>query len=294
MLIWHAGLSGSIPLKIAAIDNDQLSSLLNNTTIPLSETIFSWESLVVCVILFVTLPIINKLMLPAPAETIEIDPSQIPLDTNQNIDISTPALFVENHRLPILLLGLLGVFYLLDFIMSGQPIGLNTINFIFLVAGLLLHRSATSYLAALGEAVKGLTGIVLQFPLYAGIMGMMIGSGLAASMSEWFVSISDADTFTLLTFLSAGIVNIFVPSGGGQWAVQAPIVIPAAESLGIPLNKVAMAVAFGDAWTNMIQPLWALPLLGIAGLKIKDIMGYCTVILIWSGLVFTLSMVLFF
>jgi short-chain fatty acids transporter len=125
-------------------------------------------------------------------------------------------------------------------------------------------------------------------------MGMMIGSGLAASMSEWFVSISNADTFTLLTFLSAGIVNVFVPSGGGQWAVQAPIVIPAAESLGVPLNKAAMAVAFGDAWTNMIQPLWALPLLGIAGLKIKDIMGYCTVALIWSGIVFTLSMLLLF
>jgi short-chain fatty acids transporter len=125
-------------------------------------------------------------------------------------------------------------------------------------------------------------------------MGMIVGSGLAVSMSEWFVDISNAETFTLLTFLSAGIVNIFVPSGGGQWAIQAPIVIPAAQSLGVPLNHAAMAVSFGDAWTNMIQPLWALPLLGIAGLKIKDIMGYCTVTLIWSGLVFALGMVFLF
>jgi short-chain fatty acids transporter len=168
---------------------------------------------------------------------------------------------------------------------------LNTVNFIFLVMGLLLHRSPASYLAALNEAVKGVSGIVLQFPLYAGIMGMMVQSGLAVSMSEWFISISTADTFTLFTFLSAGVVNFFVPSGGGQWAVQAPIVIPAAQALGIPLNQVAMAVAFGDAWTNMVQPLWALPLLGIARLGIKDIMGYCTVALLWSGLVYSLGMV---
>jgi short-chain fatty acids transporter len=294
MLVWHAGLSASIPLKIAAADGDGLSALLNGNTIPLSETIFSWESLTICIVLFFTLPIVNKLMLPAPKETVEIEPRIINLHTDTKIKISTPAQYIENHRLPTLSLGLLGAFYLIDYIANGGVIGLNVINFIFLVTGLLLHQSSASYLTALSEAVKGLSGIVLQFPLYAGIMGMIVGSGLAVSMSEWFVDISNAETFTLLTFLSAGIVNIFVPSGGGQWAIQAPIVIPAAQSLGVPLNHAAMAVSFGDAWTNMIQPLWALPLLGIAGLKIKDIMGYCTVTLIWSGLVFALGMVFLF
>ncbi len=294
MLVWHAGLSGSIPLKIAATDNDELSNLMNGITIPLTETIFSWESLVICLILFITLPIINKMMLPPPSEIIEIDLNKVTAYIPPNQDITTPAHFIEQHRLPTLFLGLLGVYYLVDYIAAENAIGLNTINFIFLVAGLLLHKSSATYLAALSEAVKGLSGIVLQFPLYAGIMGMMVGSGIAVSMSEWFVSVSNADTFTILTFLSAGLVNIFVPSGGGQWAVQAPIVIPAALSLGVPLNQAAMAVAFGDAWTNMIQPLWALPLLGIAGLKIKDIMGYCTVALIWSGIVFILGMILLF
>ena len=144
------------------------------------------------------------------------------------------------------------------------------------------------------DAVKGTAGIVLQVPLYAGIMGMMVGSGLAVAMSEWFVSISNATTFPLFTFISAGIVNFFVPSGGGQWAVQAPIVLPAAESLGVPIHQAAMAVAFGDAWTNMVQPFWALPLLGIAGLSIKDIMGYCTVCLLWSGLVIGLGLMFLF
>ena len=294
MLVWHAGLSGSIPLKIASTDNDELSNLMNGITIPLTETIFSWESIVICLILFITLPIINKMMLPPPSEIIEIDLNKVTAYIPPNQDITTPAHFIEQHRLPTLFLGLLGVYYLVDYIAAENAIGLNTINFIFLVAGLLLHKSSATYLAALSEAVKGLSGIVLQFPLYAGIMGMMVGSGIAVSMSEWFVSVSNADTFTILTFLSAGLVNVFVPSGGGQWAVQAPIVIPAALSLGVPLNQAAMAVAFGDAWTNMIQPLWALPLLGIAGLKIKDIMGYCTVALIWSGIVFILGMILLF
>lgn len=294
MLIWHAGLSGSIPLKIAVSDGDVLGTLMNGTTIPLSETIFSWEVITICLVLFITLPIINRLMMPEPHETIEIQPEQSGEVEETPIQTNTPASRMENHRLPILLLGLLGGYYLVIHFMGGGKIGLNTVNLIFLVMGLLLHRSPASYLSALNEAVKGLSGIVLQFPLYAGIMGMMVSSGLAASMSEWFISISTADTFTLFTFLSAGIVNFFVPSGGGQWAVQAPIVIPAAQSLGIPLNQAAMAVAFGDAWTNMVQPLWALPLLGIARLGIKDIMGYCTVALLWSGLVFMLGMVFLF
>jgi short-chain fatty acids transporter len=183
---------------------------------------------------------------------------------------------------------------LAGYFIEGGKVGLNTVNFIFLVMGLLLHRSPASYLTAVNESVKGLSSIVIQFPLYAGIMGMMVQSGLAVSMSEWFISISTADTLTLFTFLSAGIVNFFVPSGGGQWAIQAPIVIPAAQSLGVPLNHAAMAVALGDAWTNMVQPFWALPLLGIAQLGIKDIMGYCTVALLWSGLVLCLGMVLLF
>lgn len=291
MLIWHAGLSGTIPLKIALSDGDVLSTLINGTTIPLSDTIFSGEVMTICLVLLITLPIINRLMMPEPHETIEIHPEQS--DTLEEISVrtNTPADRIENHRLPTLLLGLLGGYYLVDYFITGGKVGLNTVNFIFLVMGLLLHRSPASYLTALNEAVKGGSSIILQFPLYAGIMGMMVHSGLAVSMSEWFISISNADTFTLFTFLSAGIVNFFIPSGGGQWAIQAPIVIPAAQALGIPLNQAAMAVAFGDAWTNMVQPFWALPLLGIARLGIKDIMGYCTVALLWSGLVYSLGMV---
>jgi len=122
-------------------------------------------------------------------------------------------------------------------------------------------------------------------------MGMMVASGLAGVVSEAFISISNEHTFYLFTFYAAGIVNFFIPSGGGQWAVQAPIMLDAANMLGSDPGKVAMAVAWGDAWTNMIQPFWALPALAIAGLKAKDIMGFCLIVLIVSGAVIGLGLV---
>jgi len=138
--------------------------------------------------------------------------------------------------------------------------------------------------------VGGAAGIIIQFPFYAGIMGMMTDSGLAATLSRGFVAISNEVTFPLFTFLAAGIVNIFVPSGGGQWAVQAEIMLGAGEELGVSAARTAMSVAWGDAWTNMIQPFWALPALAIAGLSAKDIMGYCLMVLLFSGVVIGLGL----
>src|SRR5690606_31127336 len=143
-------------------------------------------------------------------------------------------------------------------------------------------------LHSLQQAIKGGAGIVIQFPFYAGIMAIMVQSGLAQSMSQWFVSFASAETLACWTVISAGIVNIFVPSGGGQWAVQAPVMIPAALELGADINRIAMAVAWGDAWTNLIQPFWALPVLAIAGLKAKDIMGYCLLQLAVTGVIISL------
>ena len=296
MLIWHAGLSGSIPLKVAFADGDSLGELLGGQSIPVSETIFSSEVLTICALIILTVPIVYRLMMPAADQVKEIKAELRDEEVEESKPASdmSPAEKLENSMLISLLLSGMGLYYLAGYFMDGGKLGLNSLNMIFLMLGLLLQKTPANYLRALHEAIRSTTGIVLQFPLYAGIMGMMVSSGLAVSISEWFISISTVDTFTLFTFLSAGIVNFFVPSGGGQWAVQAPIVIPAAQALGVPLNQAAMAVAFGDAWTNMVQPFWALPLLGIAGLGIKDIMGYCTVILLWSGFVTGLAMLILF
>lgn len=296
MLIWHAGLSGTIPLKVAVADGDSLGELLGGRSIPVGETIFSSEVLTICALIILTVPIVYRLMMPAADQVTEIPAELRDEDVKAPMPVSdmTPAEKLENSMLISLLLSGMGLYYIMGYFMDGGKLGLNSLNMIFLMVGLLLQKTPANYLRALNEAIRSTTGIVLQFPLYAGIMGMMVSSGLAVSISEWFISISTVDTFTLFTFLSAGIVNFFVPSGGGQWAVQAPIVIPAAQALGVPLNHAAMAVAFGDAWTNMVQPFWALPLLGIAGLGIKDIMGYCTVILLWSGFVMGLAMFILF
>ncbi|RKZ49104.1 MAG: short-chain fatty acid transporter [Gammaproteobacteria bacterium] len=296
MLIWHAGLSGTIPLKIAVADGDILGELLGGQSIPVSETIFSGPVLMISGLLILTVPIVYRLMMPAADQVTEIpDALRTTVVASHPVFAEmSPAERLENSMLVSLLLSAMGLYYLLGYFMDGGKLGLNSLNMIFLMLGLLLQKTPANYLRALNHAIGSTSGIVLQFPLYAGIMGMMVQSGLAVSISEWFVGISTAETFTLFTFLSAGVVNFFVPSGGGQWAIQAPIVIPAAEALGVPLNQAAMAVAFGDAWTNMVQPFWALPLLGIAGLGIKDIMGYCTVALLWSGLVMGLGMLFLF
>ncbi len=281
-LIWHAGLSGSIPLKIASADGF-MAKIMDGQSIPVSETIFSPLSLIIVLTLLISLPVLNSLMSPKSEDVVEFNPP-----AEEKEEEFVPKTFsdrLENSKIITGLTFLLGATYIVSHFVKGGGMGLNIVNLIFLTLGILLHGTPRKFLKAFNEAIRGTGGIVLQFPFYAGIMGMMVGSGLAASMSNFFVEISTANTFPLFTYFSAGIVNFFVPSGGGQWAVQGPIVIPAAKALGVPLSKAAMAIAWGDAWTNMVQPFWALPLLGIAGLGVRDIMGYCVVTFLWTGII---------
>jgi short-chain fatty acids transporter len=282
LLVWHSGLSGSIPLKIASIGDDALSQLLHGQTVPLVETIFAWQNIAIIIALAVSLPILNILMMPDKNNRLGLAVEEEPEPAVDQTAMS-PAEKLEHYPIINYLLVAIGTVYLFSFFSSDRSISLNEINLCLLLAGLVLHINPRNYLNAMNSAIGTSSGIILQFPLYAGVMGMMVGSGLAGAMSQWFVDISTAQSFPVITFVSAGVVNFFVPSGGGQWAVQAPIVVPAAAELGVPVSKAAMAVAWGDAWTNMIQPFWALPLLALSGLKLRQIMGYCVVILLWSG-----------
>ncbi|TDL30990.1 short-chain fatty acid transporter [Jeotgalibacillus sp. S-D1] len=285
-IIWHAGFSGSIPLSIATDGHPFMDQI---GIIPTSQTIFAGYNLIIILMLIITLPVLNRLMMPKKEETIVVDPAILEEETiEKTLEKSgmTPAEKLENSWVLSMVIGLLGISFLAYyFIQNGFALTLDLVNFLFLFLGILFHGTPRKYLAAVQDAVRGAGGIIIQFPFYAGIMGMMTASGLAAVMSEAFVNISTETTFPLFAFISAGIVNFFVPSGGGQWAVQAPIMLDAAQSLGADPAKVAMAVAWGDAWTNMIQPFWALPALAIAGLKAKDIMGFCLIVLFVSGAV---------
>ena len=158
---------------------------------------------------------------------------------------------------------------------------------------LFLHKNIRSFLSAVDDAIGGAAGILIQFPLYFGILGVMKDSGLINMMAEFLASNSTATSFPIITFFSAGLINIFIPSGGGQWAVQGPIIIQTATELNIPLGKAIMAMAYGDQLTNMLQPFWALPLLGITGLKAKEILPYTLFIMLVGMVIFLSSLILF-
>jgi len=290
-IVWHGGISGSIPLTIAT-DGHFSEKMIG--IISTDQTIFATFNIVIVLAMFLVLPFINRLMMPSKGDTVTVDPALLQDDLQAaTVDkmVETPAEKLENSRFISLLIGIFGLIFLFYyFTNNGFKLNLDIVNFLFLFLGILFHGTPRRFIDAVVNAVKGASGIIVQFPFYAGIMGMMTTSGLAVVMSEAFVAISNEFTFPFFTFISAGIVNFFVPSGGGQWAVQAPVMLEAAQTLGASIPKTAMAVAWGDAWTNLIQPFWALPALAIAGLKAKDIMGYCVLTLVVTGIVISLGL----
>lgn len=291
-IIWHGGFGGSIPLTIATADHPFAGMM---GVVPTSETIFSTFNLFIIAVIFITLPLLNRFMMPKPEDTITVDPKLLEDEIEvDDVVEKTPAARLENSFVLSMLIGALGVVYLVQhFVGKGFDLNLNIVNLIFFILGIIFHGTPKRFLAAVSNAVKTSGGIIIQFPFYAGIMGMMVDSELASIISQWFVSFSTESTFPLFTFYAAGLVNFFVPSGGGQWAVQAPVMLEAAQELGVSYAKTAMAVAWGDAWTNMIQPFWALPALAIAGLRAKDIMGYCVFVLVLSGIVVSIGLYFF-
>jgi len=304
-VVWHGGISGSIPLQVA--NQGALATVAPDIfdpsfIIPTSQPIFSPMNLVISGIIIFGLPFVCKAMMPDKEHVIEVDPAILvePEEVIEETSKFTPADKMERNKILWIIILLMGFAYIIyNFTQVGINLSLDFVNFIFMYVGVLLHGTLRKYIDAINEAAKSAGGIILQFPFYAGIMGMMTGANpetgvtLAGLISNAFVSISTVKTYPLFTFWSAGIVNFFVPSGGGQWAVQAPIMMPAGFEIGVDPAKTAMAIAWGDAWTNMIQPFWALPALSIAGLSAKDIMGYCVITLLFSGIIISAGLLIF-
>lgn len=304
-VIWHAGISGSIPLGMTALNAD---GVVDNTAgavteiVPTSQTIFSAWNLIMVLAVVVVVAFVNAKMHPDPKDVVSIDPKLLE-DAPDNTEVKarkdqTPAEKMENSMVLSYIVVVIGAIYLIYYFVNAGSIlnalSLNIVNLIFLILGIAFHKTPISYVRAITESAESAGGIILQFPFYAGIQGMMVtvgsnGVSLASAISTAFVNISTPRTFPVLCYLAAGIVNFFVPSGGGQWAVQGPIMMPAGLELGVTPAVTAMGIAWGDAWTNMLQPFWALPALGIAGLGARDIMGYCAIVLIASGIVTALG-----
>lgn len=289
-VVWHMGYSGSGPLTAATPDSFIAEQL--GGTLPVTETTFSSWNMIAAVATVVVVAGALALVAPRGADrVVELEIDARDGETAEE-EVVTPADRIDASRIPTLLTGVALVAYLVIHFARGGTITLDIVNWTFLALILLLVRSPFEIIRLTKEAASNVGEILLQFPLYAGILGMMTASGLIQVFSDAFVAIATPQTFGVLALLSAGLVNFFVPSGGGQFAVQAPIMLDAAERLGVDPAIPIMAVAYGDQWTNMIQPFWALPLLAIAGLKMRDILGYTTVTLLASGLVFAATMLL--
>lgn len=306
LMVWHGGISGSAPIKVA--ESGHLPSLMNGIiserqmallpdSIDFSLTVFSPMNIVATLLVLIILPTFMYLVgnrgksspfLPLPSNALKLEA----------VDV-TGAEKLDHSKLIGITVGVLLTVYCLyiafgSFTDKGFSfINPNFINLLLFSLSILLHQNFFRFLKAIDEAIAGASGILIQFPLYFGIMGVMNSSGLVNLFSDFFVSISNQTTFPLFTFLSAGIVNIFVPSGGGQWGVQGPIIMQAASDLGVSFPKCIMALAYGDQLTNMLQPFWALPLLGITGLKAKEILPY-TVALMLLGAAIYISVLLLF
>ncbi len=302
LLVWHGGLSGSAPLSMTTLFNAEKvlpSQFLEQyEPIVLSSSIGSTMNLFVSGGLLILVPVLLFLLAPrnkkdlrpisefgvdpGESEKPTIDPDSLPDRLNHSTVIAwllgVPLLFALGRHL---------------YVSGFDRLGLNEITLFMLGAGLLLHGSPVGYMNAIANGAKGCAGIIIQFPLYAGIMAIMVASGLMGTVTEFFVTMGSQETVPLLTMLSAGVVNLFVPSGGGQWAIQAPIAIESGLQSGVSQGTMVMAVAYGDQLTNMLQPFWALPLLAITGVRARDIVGYTAIIMVAAGIWMALGLLLF-
>lgn len=288
------GPSSSIPLVVATPGHfleDKIG------LISVTETLYSGWNITLSIVILIALILLYIGMNPKKENIVEykVDHDEAEVEygkinkTKQEMTFSER---LEHSYLVNLILAAMPVLYIMShFNDLGFNLNLNMVILIFLALSLVLHRSPASFLDVIKEGIVSTRGIIIQFPLYAGVAGMMASSGLVTIFADWFIAISNEHTFPLMTFIAAGLVNIFIPSGGGQWAIQGPVMIEAAMALKADIPQTIMAFAWGDAWTNQIQPFWALPLLGVAGLSARDIMGYCLIWLFVSGLIISLTFV---
>ena len=284
MMIWHGGLSGSAPLKVAE-NSHFLSHLIG--VIPVSKTIFSAMNISLYITFLILIPgsfyILSKLYKRKYTSNSEL-PEPLKMPTQES-----------NRQYIGLIFGLILAFLALyQFYSFGlSALNINLINLILLSLIFILYANLDEMMKAIQTAIVSSSGIMIQFPIYAGIMGLMKYSGLIDVFTNSLISISSTQSLPLYGFISAAVVNFFVPSGGGQWAIQGPILMEAAQQLQVSTPKMIMALAYGDQLTNMIQPFWAIPLLSISGVRAKQILPYTFIIMIIGGMASAFFLYLF-
>jgi len=295
-MVWHGGLSGTAPFKMTQM-KDVVEVLGDRAQqvgeVPLNQTIFLPLNFVVTALVLLVVPLLFVMLAPRHEDPHEAAPLLSAYESEAE-SRDTPADRMNHSPLIAFFVVAIGAAYLFLLVpkVGVFSIDINIIILFFLLLGLALHGSPVRYVNAIGEAAGGCGGIILQFPFYAGIQAVLAASGIIAMVSNWVAEHATAQTLPMFTFLSAALVNLFVPSGGGQWGVQGPVVVETALQLGSPLGANIMALAYGDQWTNMLQPFWTLPFLSLTGLRARDITGYTAAVMLLSAPLFLVPLLL--
>ncbi|NUO86947.1 MAG: short-chain fatty acid transporter [Cupriavidus sp.] len=293
--LYGLGLSASIPVLISTPGHPMEKAM---GVIPLSQTIFSTPMLLTSLAVIVTLPLLNAWLHPRhAAEVVEIRRDQEPARADAGPAHSiggenTLAGRLNNSRILSLAIGLCGMAYAVIYFTQGGSLDLNLINFLILFAGVLLLGTPVNYVAKLNEGIKTISGIILQYPFYAGIMAIMAGSGLVDTISRVFVDIATPQTLPFWGLVSSFVINFFAPSGGGHWVIQGPFMVDAAKAINSSVSQTSMSVMLGNAWNDLVQPFWILPALALSKLNLKDVMGYTVIMMFWVGLIYIAAMLM--
>jgi len=297
LMVWHGGLSGSAPLTVA----DKHHSLFAEMgVISTSATIFSPMNIFNSLMIIIVLPLVMYFV--GKKSTKEVIPMlKSELKFTSKLDRDEPSDRIEKSEILSKIIGimilLVFVFAVIQKLRNGTRffniLDLQTTNLLLFGLTITLHKNLKVFLNAVQESIGDISSILIQFPLYFGIMGIIQESGLASLIATTIISAANQFTLPIYTFISASIVNMFVPSGGGQWQVQGPIIVESALKTGTSLPKMIMAFAYGDQLTNMLQPFWALPLLAITGLKAKDILPYTLILFIAGFFIFLITLIIF-
>jgi short-chain fatty acids transporter len=294
-IIWASGFSSSIALAQATPGSAlNLVQKVTGQVIPLGDMLFAPFNWVPLVVLLVLLPLLYCAIQPTERDTIAADADRLAAEDT----IATPreesrtiARHLEHAWLLNLILVAAGIGALtVNWSKTGPTLDINSVIFLFLLAGLLLHWTPINYVRAVNQAARITGPLILQYPLYGGIMGIIKATGLADVIAKAFVSFSSAHTLPFWNYIASIIISLFIPSGGGHWAVQGTFTVKAAVDLHASQAATAMAVAMGEQVANMIQPFWALPVLAIAGISLRRVMGFTVMSFFVGAVVFGLAL----
>ena len=299
--VWHGGLSGSAPLILATPGNPLIAPATGEPVIdrliPVTESLFIPFNLIYIAILF--LIAIGTVMLLHPrrnAQTLSAEAiEQMMPSLPEEHAPETPAGSMEAFRGWIVLAAIL-IGYPLGYSIVTRGFGatwtINAYNAVFLVSALLLQGRPSNLVRAFGNGARTASGVILQFPFYAGIFGVINNTGLGAWLGELFVTFATTETYPLVVYFYSGFMNLFVPSAGSKWLIEAPYLLPAAKELGVSATTTVLAYAYGDSTTNLIQPFWAIPILTVTRLKFGDVLGYTGILAIVCVVVSVIAMLI--